>query len=71
MDYGSLIYLALQRAKNSREAIKVMTQLVEEYGYVSEGESFSISDPNEVWIMEMIGKGVGNKGAVWVASENS
>ncbi len=67
MDYGSLIYLALQRARNSREAIKVMTQLVEEYGYVSEGESFSISDPNEVWIMEMIGKGVGNKGAVWVA----
>ena len=67
MDYGSLIYLALQRARNSREAIKVMTQLVEEYGYISEGESFSISDPNEVWIMEMIGKGVGNKGAVWVA----
>ncbi len=67
IDYGSLIYIALQRAKNSREAIKVMTQLVEEYGYCSEGESFSISDPNEVWIMEMIGKGPGNKGAVWVA----
>jgi len=67
MDYGSLIYLALQRARNSREAIKVMTQLVEDYGYVSEGETFSISDPNEVWIMEMIGKGAGNKGAVWVA----
>ncbi len=67
MDYGSLIYLALQRARNCREAIKVMTQLTEEYGYCSEGESFSLSDPNEVWIMEMIGKGVGNKGAVWVA----
>ena len=67
MDYGSLMYLALQRARNSREAIKVMTQLVEEYGYCSEGESFSISDPNEAWIMEMIGKGPGNKGAVWVA----
>ena len=67
MDYGSLIYIALQRARNSREAIKIMTQLVEEYGYCSEGESFSISDPNEVWIMEMIGKGHGNKGAVWVA----
>lgn len=67
IDYGSLIYIALQRAKNSREAIKVMTQLVEEYGYCSEGETFSISDPNEVWIMEMIGKGPGNKGAVWVA----
>lgn len=67
MDYGSMMYIALQRAKTSREAIKVMTQLVEDYGYCSEGESFSISDPNEVWIMEMIGKGVGNKGAVWVA----
>lgn len=67
IDYGSLIYLTLQRAKNAREAIWVMTQLVEEYGYASEGESFSISDPNEVWIMEMIGKGNGEKGAVWVA----
>jgi len=67
MDYGSLIYLALQRSKTAREAIKVMTDLVETYGYASEGESFSIVDKNEVWIMEMIGKGVGNKGAVWVA----
>jgi len=67
MDYGSLIYVALQRAKNAREAIKIMTELVEEYGYYSSGESFSISDPNEVWIMEMIGKGKDNKGAVWVA----
>lgn len=67
MDYGSLIYVTLQRAKNAREAIKIMTNLVAEYGYYSSGESFSIADPNEVWIMEMIGKGAGNKGAVWVA----
>ncbi len=67
MDYGSLIYVALQRSKTAREAIKVMTNLVKEYGYYSSGESFSISDKNEVWIMELIGKGLGNKGAVWVA----
>lgn len=67
MDYGSLIYVTLQRAKSAREAIKVMTDLVAQYGYYSEGESFSIADPNEVWIMEMIGKGPNNKGAVWVA----
>jgi len=67
VDYGSLIYIALQRAKTAREAIKVMTSLVEEYGYASEGESFSLADPNEVWILEMIGKGNGKKGAVWVA----
>lgn len=67
IDYGSLIYIALQRAKTAREAIKVMTELVAKYGYYSEGESFSIADPNEVWIMEMIGKGPNNKGAVWVA----
>lgn len=67
VDYGSLMYLALQRARTAREAIKVMTDLVAEYGYCSEGESFSLSDPKEVWIMEMIGKGAGNKGAVWVA----
>lgn len=67
MDYGSLIYVALQRAKTAREAIEVMTDLVEKYGYASSGESFSISDPNEVWILEMIGKGEGEKGAVWVA----
>lgn len=67
MDYGSLMYIALQRSKTAREAIEVMTDLVEEYGYYSSGESFSISDPEEVWIMEMIGKGEGEKGAVWVA----
>jgi dipeptidase len=67
MDYGSLMYIALQRAKTAREAIQVMTGLVKEYGYYSSGESFSIVDKNEVWILEMIGKGVGNKGAVWVA----
>lgn len=67
IDYGSLIYITLQRAKTAREAIKVMTGLVDKYGYASEGESFSIADPNEVWIMEMIGKGKDDKGAVWVA----
>lgn len=67
MDYGSLIYVALQRSRTAKEAIKVMTDLVKEYGYYSSGESFSIADPNEVWIMEMIGKGPGMKGAVWVA----
>ena len=67
IDYGSLIYITLQRAKTAREAIKTMTDLVAEYGYYSSGESFSIADPNEVWILEMIGKGPGNKGAVWVA----
>ncbi len=67
VDYGSLIYIGLQRAKTAREAIKVMTDLVAKYGYASEGESFSIADPDEVWIMEMIGKGKADKGAVWVA----
>ena len=67
MDYGSLIYVALQRAKTAREAIKVMTDLVAEFGYYSSGESFSIADPKEVWILELIGKGEGEKGAVWVA----
>jgi len=67
MDYGSLIYIALQRSRSAREAIKVMTDLVAAHGYYSGGESFSIADKNEAWIMEMIGKGVGNKGAVWVA----
>lgn len=67
IDYGSLIYLGLQRSRTAREAIKVMTDLVKEYGYYSSGESFSIADPNEVWIMEMIGKGPGVTGAVWVA----
>ena len=67
MDYGSLIYVALQRSRTAKEAIKVMTDLVKEYGYYSSGESFTIADPNEAWIMEMIGKGPGVKGAVWVA----
>ena len=67
IDYGSLIYITLQRAKTAREAIKCMGELVANYGYVSEGESFSISDTEECWILEMIGKGKQNKGAVWVA----
>ena len=67
IDYGSLIYITLQRARTAREAVDVMTGLVRDYGYASEGESFSIADPGEVWIMEMIGKGKDDKGAVWVA----
>jgi dipeptidase len=80
IDYGSLMYIALQRSKSAREAIKVMAELVEKYGYYSSGESFSVADKNEVWIFEMIGKGVdlkvdkknkktynANRGAVWVA----
>jgi dipeptidase len=80
VDYGSLMFLALQRSKTAREAIKVIAGLMEEFGYASTGESFSIGDPNEVWYMELIGKGVdmqtdrkskqaynANKGAVWVA----
>jgi dipeptidase len=67
IDYGSLIYISLQRARTAREAIRVMSDLVSEYGYASSGESFSIADPNEAWIFEIIGKGPGNKGAVWVA----
>ena len=67
VDYGSLIYIALERAKTAREAIDVMTRLAETYGYASEGESFSIADPNEAWILEMIGKGKGQTGALWVA----
>ena len=67
MDYGSLMYIALQRSKTAREAIRVMTDLVAEYGYYSSGESFSIADANEVWLLELIGKGEGEKGAVWVA----
>ena len=67
MDYGSLIYVALQRCKTAREAIKVMTTLANTYGYNSGGETFTICDPNEAWIMEMMGKGAGSKGAVWVA----
>ena len=67
MDYGSLIYVTLERATSARHAIQIMTDLVAQYGYASEGESFSICDKNEAWIMEMIGKGNGNKGANWVA----
>ncbi|MCK9339206.1 MAG: C69 family dipeptidase [Bacteroidales bacterium] len=79
IDYGSLIYITLERAKNAREAIKVMSELLEAYGYCSSGESFSIIDPNEAWIFEIIGKGPEMKdakgkivkgwsnGAVWVA----
>ena len=75
MDYGSLIYIALQRAKTAREAIAVIVELANKYGYASSGESFSIADANEAWIMEIIGKGSkldakGNnlrKGIVWVA----
>jgi len=67
IDYGSLIYISLQRAKTAREAIKVMSDLVTEYGYGSSGESFSIADKNEAWIYEIVGKGPGNTGALWVA----
>jgi dipeptidase len=67
IDYGSLKYLTLQRARTAREAIEVMTSLLDEHGYYSKGESFSIGDPDEVWIMDLIGKGPGNTGAVWVA----
>jgi dipeptidase len=80
IDYGSLMFLAMDRAKTAREAIKIMGELVEKYGYYGGGESFSIADPNEVWIMEIVGKGTEmvldkktkslvnkNKGAVWVA----
>ena len=74
IDYGSLIYITLQRAKTAREAIQVMTDLVTRYGYASEGETFSIADKDEAWILEMIGKGMNikngvniQKGAVWVA----
>lgn len=67
IDYGSLIYIALERSKTAREALDIITSLVKEYGYASEGESFSIADPNEVWILELIGKGKDDPGAVWVA----
>ncbi len=67
IDYGSLMWITLQRAKTAREAIQVIDELLQTYGYYSSGESFSIADPNEVWIMEMISKGMEEKGAVWVA----
>ena len=69
LDYGSLMRIALQRSKTAREAIKVMTELVAQYGYATSGESFSVSDANEAWIMELIGKGKYEKGAVWVARQ--
>nr|WP_314649067.1 C69 family dipeptidase [uncultured Porphyromonas sp.] len=67
IDYGSLIYIALQRSQSAREAIRIMTGLVRDYGYYSSGESFTIADKNEVWVLEMIGKGPKKKGATWVA----
>ncbi len=67
MDYGSLIYVALERCKTAREAIKVIVDLANTYGYYSSGESFSLADTEEVWVMELIGKGPNNKGIVWVA----
>jgi len=74
MDYGSMIYIALQRARTAREAIKIMTDLANEHGYYSEGETFSIIDKDEAWIMDLVGKGMNmrngknrDKGVVWVA----
>ena len=67
MDYGSLIYIALERARTAREAIDVIVSLANEYGYASEGESFSIIDKTEAWVMDLIGKGPDNRGIVWVA----
>lgn len=68
IDYGSLIYIALERCSTAREAIECVTSLVRDYGYASEGETFSFGDPNEIWMMDIIGKGPGEKGAVWVAT---
>ena len=67
MDYGSLIYVALERAKTAREAIDIIVDLANTYGYYSSGESFSFADKEEVWVMDLIGKGPNNKGIVWVA----
>jgi dipeptidase len=67
LDYGSLMYIALERARTAREAVAVITGLVAEHGYASTGESISISDPTEAWLLEIVGKGEGKKGAVWVA----
>lgn len=67
LDYFSLMRLALQRSSTAREAIRCMAELVDEYGYNSSGETITVCDPNEAWIMEIIGKGKGRKGAVWVA----
>ena len=68
LDYDALMLLTLQRARTAREAIKVVDELAREYGYRSSGETFSIADPNEAWIMELIGKGPDQKGIVWVAA---
>ena len=67
IDYGSLIYITLQRAKTAREAIDIIVELANTYGYCSSGESFSLIDTEEAWIMELIGKGPNDKGIVWVA----
>ena len=67
MDYGSLIYITLQRARSAREAIETIVDLANRYGYPSEGETFSIADPQEAWVMDLVGKGPDNKGIVWVA----
>ena len=71
IDYGSLIYITLQRAKTAREALQIMTQLVEQFGYYSEGETFSVADPNEAWMLEMMGcgpdRGKSKERTVWVA----
>ena len=67
MDYGSLIYVALERAKTAREALDIIVDLANTYGYYSSGESFSLADKDEVWVMDLIGKGSDNKGIVWVA----
>lgn len=67
IDYGSLIYITLQRAKTAREAIQTIVDLANTYGYASSGESFSLIDQEEAWIMELIGKGPNDKGIVWVA----
>ena len=67
LDYFTLMHLALQRSTTAREAIAIMHELVQEYGYNASGESFAVCDKNEAWIMELVGKGPGRKGAVWVA----
>ena len=67
IDYGSLIYITLQRARTAREAIRIIVDLADTYGYCSSGESFTIADPDEAWIMELIGRGKQGKGIVWVA----
>jgi len=67
IDYGSLMWIALERSRTARQAVQVITDLVAEHGYASSGESISLSDPNEAWLLEIIGRGPGKKGALWVA----